>query len=318
MTALVRSLFWKGKKILVTGADGYTGYHLCETLLRRGAHVRALVRTGALKNLCQLKNHIEIITGDLLDYPSLLAATRDIDVIFHMAAITLIPETRAMVVGTFNVNAGGTLNVLMAALENRVKKIVYTSTCHVYGKQEKLPITEEHTPVPIDIYSASKLAGEHLCTSFVEMFGVDVSISRAFNHFGPCQRDEFLIPTVITKLLRNEKLELGNPKPTRDYSYVTDIVEGYLLVAQYGKCREVYNLCSGVERTVESVVENIIRIGGFKADLEWSPTARRVDIPRSYGDYSKAQKELGWTPKTTFEEGVLNTIAWYRTHLLNA
>jgi nucleoside-diphosphate-sugar epimerase len=310
----VSESFWKEKKVLVTGADGFVGSHLCEALLQHGARVLAFVKSGPLKNLANLKG-LEVARGDVLDYPSLLNATKLVDIVFHLAAITLIPETRAMVVHTFNVNSMGTLNVLMAAKENNVKKVVYVSTCHVYGKQERLPITEENIPKPIDIYSASKLTGEHLCTSFVEMFRMDVSISRAFNHFGPRQREEFLIPTVIAKLIRGEKLVLGNPEPTRDYSYVSDIVNGYLLLGEHGEPGQVYQFCSGIERSVKTIVEDIIEIGGFDAQIEWNPTARRVDIPRSFGSYSKAKKELGWEPSIPFEEGIKNTIAWYKSQI---
>lgn len=306
--------FWKNKRVLVTGANGFAGFNLCETLLKHGAKVSAFVRPGRLENVADLSG-VEVVRGDVLDYQSLLNATKKVDVAFHLAAITLIPETRAVISNTFGVNSTGTLNFLMATKENDVKKIVYVSTCHVYGKQDKLPITEECIPIPIDIYSASKLVGEHLCTSFIEMFGMDISISRAFNHFGPRQRGEFLIPSVMTKLLRHENLSLGNPNPTRDFSYVTDIVEGYMLLAEHGRSGQIYHFCSGIERSVKSIVEDIIETGNFYDGAEWDPLARRVDIPRSYGDYSKAKRELGWQPKVSFEEGIRQTIAWYASQL---
>ncbi len=304
--------FWRDKRVVVTGGDGYTGFHLCQALASAGSKVRALVRTGESKNLKGLKSPIEIITGDLLDYPSLLSALKGADVVFHTAAITLIPETRATVLNTFNVNAGGTLGILMAAKDNGVSRVVYTSTCHVYGRQEKLPIKEDQTPSPVDIYSASKLAGEHLCKSFVEMFGVDSVIARSFNHFGPRQREEFLIPTVIAKCLRGGEVELGNPKPTRDYSYASDIVRGYMLIAEKGRSGEVYHLASGQERSVESIANEIVRVGGFNVKLNWHPDARKTDLPRSVGDASKARKELGWDPQVSFEEGLRRTIEYYR------
>jgi dTDP-glucose 4,6-dehydratase len=298
----------------VTGADGFAGSHLCEALIEQGARVRGLVRTGYLKSLQNIKG-VEIINGDMLDYQSLLNATKHTDTLFHLAAITLIPETRAMMTNTFAVNSMGTLNALMTAKENKVKKIVYASTCHVYGKQERFPISEEAIPQPIDIYSACKLTGEHLCTSFIHMFGLNISISRAFNHFGPRQREEFLIPTVITKLLRGNKLSLGNPEPTRDYTYISDIVEGYLLLAEHGEPGQIFQLCSGIERSVKSIIENIVQIGEFDTEIEWNPGTRLVDIPRSFGSYSKAKSELGWEPKVDFEEGVKKTIEWYDSRI---
>jgi UDP-glucose 4-epimerase len=302
--------FWKDKTVLVTGGDGYTGVHLCRSLLDAGAHVRALVRSGAQRNLTDLLGRLELARGDLTDYSSLLVAAKGADVIFHTAAITLIPETRAMVLNTFDVNSSGTLNAMLAAHENKVPRVVYTSTCHVYGNQSEFPITERHVPNPIDIYAASKLSGEHICTAFHEMFDLGVVIVRAFNHFGPCQREEFLIPTVITKLLGGE-VSLGNPSPTRDYSYVSDIVDGYMLLAERGDPGELYHLSSGVERSVRQIVDDILRVGNFSAKVTWNPGARKIDIPRSVGDSSRA-RNLGWKPSVSFDEGIRNTIDWFR------
>jgi len=254
-----------------------------------------------------------VILGDVEDYQSLVEAVKDVDVVFHLAAITLIPETRAKTFNTFSTNALGTLNLLMAAKAQNVPKTVYVSTCHVYGKQEKLPIVEDSTPKPIDIYSASKLAGESLALSFAEMHGMDISISRAFNHYGPQQRPDFLIPSILNRLLKGEILTMGNPSPTRDFAYVDDIVKGYALLAEKGRPAEIYHFSSGVERTVKEIVETGIEVSGVKTEVHWNPDARRVDIPRSVGDYSKARKELGWKPTVDFEDGMKRTIAWYRS-----
>jgi nucleoside-diphosphate-sugar epimerase len=236
-------------------------------------------------------------------------------VAFHLAAITLIPETRAKTFNTFSTNALGTLNFLMAAKAQEVSKIVYVSTCHVYGKQEKLPITEENAPKPIDIYSASKLAGESLALSFAEMCGMNISISRAFNHYGPYQRPDFLIPSIILKLLRGEKLAMGNGTPTRDFTYVDDIIAGYALLAEKGRPSEIYHFSSGVERSVQEIVETTMKISGSRTEVSWNPDARRVDISRSVGDHSKATRELGWKPRVDFDDGMKKTVAWYRSQL---
>lgn len=308
--------FWRNKTVLVTGADGFAGSHLCERLIELKANVRALVKPGVIKNIGHLSNKVTIVRGDVLDYQSLLNALKHVDVVFHLAAITLIPETRAVVTKTFEVNTLGTLNVMLASKEMEVKKVVYVSTCHVYGPQENLPITEKHIPKPIDIYSASKLCAEYICTSFAEMYKMDISISRAFNHYGPRQREEFLIPTIIMSLLRERMLNLGNPQPTRDFSYVSDIVEGYILLAERGRAGEVYQFCSGIERSVREIVEKIIEVGRFEPiEIRWNPQARKVDIPRSYGTYEKAKRELGWKPKVSFEEGISKTINWYRSKI---
>src|SRR5436309_3306474 len=285
-------LFWNGKRVLVTGSSGFAGRNLCNLLSGKGAEIRSFVRSK--NDPTPHKPGTTDILGDVQDYQSLLEALKGVDVAFHLAAITLIPETRAKTFNTFNTNALGTLNFLMAAKAQGVSKIVYVSTCHVYGKQEKLPITEESAPKPIDIYSASKLAGEGLALSFAEMHGMNISISRAFNHYGPFQRPDFLIPSIILRLLRQEKLVMGNPIPTRDFTYVDDIVRGYVSLAEGGQPSEIYHFSSGIERSVREIVETTAKISGVNLEVSWNPDARRVDIVRSFGDYSKACRELGW------------------------
>ncbi len=305
--------FWKEKTAIVTGSTGFAGGHLCEQLNALGATIRCFVRSD--RTLPVKGPRVKPVVGDVQDYQSLLEGLKGVDVAFHLAAITVIPETRAKIFNTFSTNSFGTLNFLMAAREQHVGKVVYVSTCHVYGKQDLVPITENSPPRPIDIYSASKLAGESLALSFAEMYEMDVSISRAFNHFGPRQKQEFLIPSVILRLLRKETLEMGNPRPTRDFAYVDDVVRGYCLLAEHGSPSGIYHFCSGIERSVKQIVDTIVKIGGITPSLRWNPDARRVDIPRSVGDYSKARKELGWEPRVKFEDGIQKTIAWYRSQL---
>jgi nucleoside-diphosphate-sugar epimerase len=305
--------FWDGKSVLVTGSSGFAGRNLASLLSRLHVRLRLFVRSK--NDLPMDERDGRVVVGDVQDYQSLIEALKEVDVAFHLAAITLIPETRAKTFNTFSTNALGTLNFLMAAKAQEVSKIVYVSTCHVYGRQDELPITEDSPPRPIDIYSASKLAGESLALSFAEMHGMNISISRAFNHYGPYQRPDFLVPSIILRLLRGEKLAMGNPTPTRDFSCVDDIVRGYALLAEKGRSSEIYHFASGRERSVQEIVEIIMRISGAKSEVHWNPDARRVDIPRSVGDYSKAKKELGWTPQVEFDDGMKKTIAWYRSQL---
>src|SRR6266581_2837166 len=282
--------FWRDKTVLVTGSSGFAGRNLCTLLSQLGAKVRCFVRSK--NDFSANEAGTSLVLGDVQDYQSLLEPLKRVDVAFHLAAITLIPETRAKTFNTFTTNAIGTLNFLMAARAQEVSKIVYVSTCHVYGKQNKFPITEETPPKPIDIYSASKLAGESLALAFAEMHGMNISISRAFNHYGPYQRPDFLVPSIILRLLRGEKLAMGNPTPTRDFTYVEDVVRGYVLLAERGRSSEIYHFSSEIERTVQEIVETIMKISGIKSDVYWNPDARRVDIPRSKGNHSKASREL--------------------------
>ncbi len=305
--------FWKDKTVLVTGSTGFAGGHLSEHLTEMGANVRCFARTE--NNLAVKGPHVNVVVGDVQDYQSLTEALKGVDVAFHLAAITVIPETRAKVFNTFSTNSLGTLNFLMAARERKVDKLVYVSTCHVYGKQDRFPITEEAPPRPIDIYSASKLAGESLALSFAEMYAMDISISRAFNHFGPRQKPEFLIPSIILRLLKRQTLDMGNLAPTRDFTYVDDIVRGYCLLAEKGSPSGIYHFSSGIERSVQQIVDTIIDVTGLKGAVKWNPNARRVDISRSVGDYSKAKKEFGWEPRITFEEGIKKATTWYQSYL---
>lgn len=305
--------FWKHKTVLVTGSSGFAGRNLCQLLSQYGSNVRSFVRSK--NDLSTKERSTSLVLGDVQDYQSLLEALKGVEVAFHLAAITLIPETRAKTFNTFTTNAIGTLNFLMAARAQEVSKIVYVSTCHVYGKQNKFPITEETPPKPIDIYSASKLAGESLALAFAEMHGMNISISRAFNHYGPYQRPDFLIPSIILRLLRGEKLAMGSPSPTRDFAFVDDIVRGYALLAEKGRSSEIYHFSSARERSVREIVETIMKISGVRSEVYWNPDARRVDIPRSLGDYSKSTRELSWKPRVDFEDGLKKTVAWYRSEL---
>ncbi len=306
------SSFWKDKTVLVTGSSGFAGGHLSESLYELGANVRCFVRSG--HNLPVRGARARAVVGDVQDYQSLLEASKGVEIAFHLAAITVIPESRAKIFNTFAVNSLGTLNFLMAARERKTSKLVYVSTCHVYGKQDIVPIVEEAPPHPIDIYSASKLAGESLALSFAEMYDMNISISRAFNHYGPRQRPEFLIPSIMLRLLKGEPLEMENPTPTRDFTHVDDIVRGYLLLAEKGRSSHIYHFCSGIERSVKEIVDTIVRISDSRPEVRWNPEARGVDIPRSLGDYSKAKNELGWYPQVPFEEGVKSVLSWYRAH----
>ncbi len=304
--------FWNHKTVLVTGSGGFAGGHLCEYLYSLGANVRCLIRPGEDPPIRGPRSKTSL--GDVRNFQNLLEAFDAVDVAFHLAAITEISEARADVFSTFATNSLGTLNFLNAARQAKTSKLVYVSTGQVYGKQSAFPISEGALPHPIDIYSASKLAGENLAVSFVEMYQMDVSISRAFNHYGPRQRPQFLIPDVMLRLLDKAPLQVRNATATRDFTYVSDIVRGYVLLAERGKPSHIYNLCSGVERSVEHVVETIMKIAGAKHDFPQNSGTKLLEISRSVGDYSKAREELGWEPQIPFDDGITRTLAWYRAN----
>ncbi len=298
--------------VAVTGANGFAGSHLCEALLERGYNVIGIARSTPTENLRHIRNSkFKIMAGDILDIGSLNRIFWGVDNVYHLAAVSGIEESREMVAQTWKTNTDGTLNVLQAALDQKVKRVLYCSTCHVFGRQEILPIVETMTPAPVDIYSASKLAAEMICHGLMNQNPeLDVVISRGFNHYGERQRDAWLIAKIIRQCLTAKELNLGGGTPTRDFSYVSDIVGGYIDIIEKGKRGEVYNLCSGVERSVSSIVANIVTLTGFKGPVNFG-TPRIADMNRNFGSYEKAQRELGWKPVVSWKEGLEHTIKWY-------
>jgi len=196
-----------------------------------------------------------------------------------------------------------------------VKKLLYTSTCHVYGNQPEsaLPITENARPNPLDIYSATKYAGEILLRQYEKIDGIEIIITRAFNKYGPNQVGDWLFPRTIKKVLTQDKIKVGNPASTRDYSYIDDVVNGYILAMEKGSNGDLFNLGSGRESSVRDIVNKIIQHSGRKIFVE-EESHRKVDILRSFGDCSKAEKTLGWKAKTPLDEGIRKTLDWWKQH----
>jgi dTDP-glucose 4,6-dehydratase len=306
----------KGKTVLVTGAGGFTGSHLSRELIKQGADVRAYVKRGSpLTNLGDIMDRIHLIKGDIQDYTNLSNAMKGVDFVFHVAAIVPVHESRDLPYLSIQVNTVGTFNVAWSAVQAGVKKLLYTSTCHVYGNQpeSQLPIKEETVPNPLDIYSATKYAGEVLLKQFVNIDGIEIIITRAFNKYGPNQVGDWLFPRTIKKVLTQNKIKVGNSNSTRDYSYIEDVVQGYILALEKGKNGDIFNLGSGKESSVKKVVEKIVEISGRDVSLEWE-TFRTVDILRSFGDCTKAKKVLGWEAKTSLDEGIRKTVEWWKQH----
>lgn len=313
--------FWEGKNVLITGAHGFTGAHLCEALLEKGANIKAFVRRGGnFFNLFNIIDNIELIKGDLTDITSVMNSMKGIDYVFHSGAIVNVPEARSLPSSTFQVNTMGTFNVAWAARNENVKKMLYVSTCHVYGNvpEEKIPIKEDTIPNPPDIYSCAKYAGEIVCRSFLSE-GFNIVITRAFNKYGPYQRGDYFIPKVLSQVLKGQNPKLGNPTTTRDYSFVKDIIEGYLLTVEKGNTGEIYNFSSGKEISIRDLCDKIIQACGMEGKVNpiWDVSQRKIDILRFCGDYSKAKKELGWEPKTSLEVGLKITVDWWKKNINN-
>jgi|SRR5437899_1440193 len=292
---------------------GFMASHLCDHLIRKGYEITALVRPTPIKNIGFLKSSMKIVVGDVLDYFSLQKLTKDMDYVFHGAAISGIADTRQLIERSWDVNTKGTINVLKASIENKVKRVLYIGTCHIYGQQPLYPITEDAYPNAVDIYAASKASAEHICKALMNMYPeLDLVISRGFNHYGERQREDYLIPRIITQILRSDKLVLGAADTTRDFTYVGDIVDGYISALEKGRKGEVYNFCSGVEKTIRQIVKDISEQVGFYGETEFAE-ARNADMQRSVGSYEKAKKELGWEPKMSWEDGILKTFNYFLT-----
>ncbi len=306
--------FWKGRKTLVTGAHGFTGSHLCRELRGEGADVRAFVKNGSsLSNLSDIKDQIEILYGDITDIASLQKAMKNIECVFHPAAIVPVMDVRQSPQRGFLVNGIGAFNVAQAAMEAGVKRMLHISTCHVYGNQpeSELPIHETTLPLPQDLYAASKYAAEIYLRPLIDE-GAPIIISRAFAKYGPGQGSQYIIPRIITEILQGRVPRLGSPMPTRDYSHIVDIARGYMLILEKGNTGEIYHLSSEKETSIKEVSALIVKILGKKIEPVWGSQTRPQDIMRLFGNSQKARKELGWKPTTSLENGLKQTIEWFK------
>lgn len=308
---------WNEAVVLVTGAHGFTGSHLCRELIRAGAQVKALVKRGAsLLNLKDIQTKCALVLGDVTDFGGLLDALEGVDYVFHPAAIVPVMEARSDPQKSFMVNGIGAFNVADAARQVGVKKMLHISTCHVYGNQpeSELPIKETALPFPGDLYAASKIAAEIYLRPLIDE-GFPILISRAFAKYGPGQAAQYLIPHIITQLIRGETPQLGSSKPTRDYSYILDIVRGYMLILEKGEPGEIYHLSSEREISVREVYEKISKIVGVQTRPVWNENLRTQDILRLFGDSEKARKKLGWKPEIGLEDGLKQTVDWWKRRM---
>ena len=232
---------WNGKKVLVTGSDGFIGSHLVERLLELGADVRPLVLYNSFNSWGWLDTidreklqNVEVIAGDIRDPHHVQEIVRDIDVVFHLAALIAIPYSYHSPDSYMETNVKGTLNILQAARLHPVEQIIHTSTSEVYGTAQFVPITEEHPLVGQSPYSASKIAADQFAVSFYRSFDLPVTIVRPFNTYGPRQSARAIIPTVISQALSGKKtIPIGNVRPTRDFTFVSDTVEGFIKAAEH-------------------------------------------------------------------------------------
>jgi len=314
----------KGKKVLLTGACGFIGSHLAEKLLDEGCSLRAFVyynsfgSYGWLEDLPaeKLKN-IDIFMGDVRDPNGVRTAMKGVDVVFHLAALIGIPYSYHSPDSYVDTNIKGTLNILQAARDERVEKVLVTSTSEVYGTALYAPIDEKHPRQGQSPYSATKIGADHMAESFYRSFQLPVTIIRPFNTYGPRQSARAVIPTIITQLLAGQdEIKLGALSPKRDMVYVKDTAEAFCKIAECdNSVGEEINIATGVEISIGDLAENIIKIINPSAKIVTDEVRLRPDkseVMRLMGDCSKLSGLTGYKPDKLLADGLAETIQWFR------
>ncbi len=312
------------KKILITGADGFIGSHLTETLLEEGYDVKAFTyynsfnSWGWLDTLSKDKlKEIEVFTGDIRDSNGVREAMKGADEVFHLAALIAIPFSYHSPDSYVDTNIKGTLNVLQAARDLETERILVTSTSEVYGTAQYVPIDELHPYQGQSPYSATKIGADRLAESFYRSFNMPISIVRPFNTYGPRQSARAVIPTIITQLLSGEtEIKLGSLTPTRDFNFVKDTARGFIEIAKSDRTvGEEINIATQDEISIGRLAEEMIRQINPNAKIVCDDQRLRPDkseVNRLLGSNEKIKKLTDWSPSYTFEEGIRETIEWFR------
>lgn len=316
-----------GKKILVTGADGFIGSHLVEHLVRTGNDVRAFVCYNSFNSWGwlddspgEIRNSLDVFAGDVRDPSGVRAAMQDCDVVLHLAALIAIPYSYHSPDTYVDTNVKGTLNIVQAARDLGVERVVHTSTSEVYGTARFVPITEEHPLQGQSPYSASKIGADQIAGSFYTSFGTPVTTIRPFNTYGPRQSARAVIPTIISQIAKGERrICLGAVSPTRDFNYVADTVAGFVALAECDAAvGEVVNVGSNFEISIGDTASEIAQLMG--ADIEIVTDEQRMrpeksEVERLWADNAKAREMAGWTPqyggRDGFRSGLAETIEWF-------
>ncbi len=312
------------KKILITGADGFIGSHLTETLLEEGYDVKAFTyynsfnSWGWLDTLSKDKlKEIEVFTGDIRDPNGVREAMKGVNQVFHLAALIAIPFSYHSPDSYVDTNIKGTLNVLQAARDLETERILVTSTSEVYGTAQYVPIDELHPYQGQSPYSATKIGADRLAESFYRSFNMPISIVRPFNTYGPRQSARAVIPTIITQLLSGEtEIKLGSLTPTRDFNFVKDTARGFVEIAKSDRTiGEEINIATQDEISIGRLAEEMIRQINLNAKIVCDDQRLRPDkseVNRLLGSNAKIKKLTNWLPSYTFEEGIRETIEWFR------
>lgn len=311
-------------KVLVTGADGFIGSHLVELLLNEGYQVKAFVYYNSFNSWGWLDTlpkeklaQIEVIAGDIRDPNGVRVAMQGCQVVFHLAALIAIPFSYHSPDSYIDTNIKGTLNVIQAARDLQVERLLVTSTSEVYGTAKYIPIDENHPRQPQSPYSASKIGADCIAESFYRSFDLPITIVRPFNTYGPRQSARAVIPTIITQLLNGvEEIQLGDLSPTRDLLYVKDTVSGFLKISLSEKLiGQDCNIATQSEISVEAMANELIAQINPNAKIkvdEQRLRPEKSEVFRLYGSNQKIKENTDWTLSYDFKEGIAETIEWFR------
>lgn len=324
------------KKVLVTGADGFIGSHLTEMLVNHGAHVKAVSLYNSFNHWGWLEDigcleKVEVVTGDIRDPFFVKKVMQNVDVVFHLAALIAIPYSYVAPASYVETNVNGTLNIVQAAIESDVERVLHTSTSEVYGTARYVPIDELHPLQAQSPYSATKIAADALAFSYYSSLRLPVTIVRPFNTYGPRQSARAVIPTIITQILAGQKtIKLGSLHPTRDFNYVEDTCRGFIALAECdGAVGETINIGSNYEVSIGDILNFIKNL--MQADVVIESEDLRVrpsgsEVERLWCDNTKIHQLTGFRPQVGLKDGLRLTIEWlsnpdnlkkYKAHLYN-
>lgn len=314
---------WAGRRVLVTGGEGFIGSTLVDHLLAAGAEVRAYVHYkpyGSAGYLAGREDDVDIVAGDVRDGERVSEAVRGRDTVFHLAALIGIPYSYVAPESYIQTNVIGTYNVVNACRRHDVSRMVHTSTSETYGTALTVPIKEDHPLQPQSPYSASKIGADMMALSFKHSFDVPVAVIRPFNTYGPRQSARAVIPTILSQLhAGSTEIKLGSTTPTRDFNYVDDTARGFIAVAESDRALgHVVNVGSGREISIGDLAELLVSVSGSDAKVVTDDSRIRPDnseVERLLCDNTRAREWCGWEPQVPLEEGLRRTSEWVRDHL---
>ncbi|MDR9499359.1 MAG: NAD-dependent 4,6-dehydratase LegB [Hydrogenovibrio sp.] len=320
-TTALNAAYWQDRNVLVTGADGFIGSHLVETLVSAGANVRALVLYNSFNawgwlDASPVAEQIEVVSGDVRDPFLCQSLCQNIDTVFHLAALIAIPYSYVAPNSYVETNVNGTLNMVQAAKDQGVRRFMHTSTSETYGTAQRVPIDEDHPMQPQSPYSASKIGADAMAMSYFHAFGFAVTIARPFNTYGPRQSARAVIPTIISQIASGmTQIQLGDTSPTRDFNYVSDTCQGMMaLMSTDQTIGETVNISSNFEVSIQETLDTIKRL--MHSDVEFVQDPQRLrpkdsEVFRLWGDNRKLIDLTGFEPGTSLEQGLQQTIDWF-------